>query len=88
MKGPRADLRVTSQLIDTKINPYNRVTSRWLSDKEPAYQCRRCRSYPCVGRPPGERNGYPLQHSCLGNPMNRGAWPATVHEVAKESNTT
>ena len=32
---------------------------------------------------PGERNGNPLQYSCLENPMDRGAWQATVHEVAK-----
>ena len=31
----------------------------------------------------GEGNGYPLQYSCLGNSMDRGAWWATVHEVAK-----
>ena len=31
----------------------------------------------------GEGNGTPLQHSCLGNPMDRGAWRATVHGVAK-----
>ena len=35
------------------------------------------------GRSPGEGNGDPLQYSCLGNPMDRGAWRATVHEVAK-----
>ena len=32
---------------------------------------------------PRERNGNPFQYSCLGNPMDRGAWWATVHEVAK-----
>ena len=35
------------------------------------------------GRSPGEGNGYPLQHSCLENPMDRGAWWDTVHEVAE-----
>ena len=35
------------------------------------------------GRSPGERNGNPLQYSCLENPMDRGAWQATVHRVAK-----
>ena len=35
------------------------------------------------GRSPGERNGNPLQHSCLENSMDRGAWWATVHGVAK-----
>ena len=33
--------------------------------------------------PPGEGNGNPLQYSCLGNPMDRGAWRATVYGVAK-----
>ena len=37
---------------------------------------------------PGERNGKPLQYSCLGNPMDRGAWWATVHAVTKESDLT
>ena len=40
-------------------------------------------SIPGSGRSPGERNGTPLQYSCLGNPMDRGAWWATVHGVAK-----
>ena len=38
---------------------------------------------PGSGRYPGEGNGYPLQNSCLGNSMDRGAWRATVHGVAK-----
>ena len=33
-------------------------------------------------RSPGEGNSNPLQYSCLGNPMGRGAWQATVHGVA------
>ena len=40
-------------------------------------------SIPGSGRYPGEGNGNPLQYSCLGNPMDRGAWWATVHVVAK-----
>ena len=43
---------------------------------------------PGLGRAPGGGNGNPLQYSCLGNPMGRGAWWATVHGVAKESNMT
>ena len=35
------------------------------------------------GRSPGEGNGNPLQYSCLENPMDRGAWWATVHGVTK-----
>ena len=38
---------------------------------------------PGLGRSPGERNGDLLQYSCLKNPMPRGTWWATVHEVAK-----
>ena len=38
--------------------------------------------------PPKKGNGNPLQYSFLGNPMDRGAWPATVHGAAKESETT
>ena len=40
-------------------------------------------SIPGSGRSPGVGNGYPLQYSCLGNPMDREAWWATVLEVAK-----
>ena len=38
---------------------------------------------PELGRSPGEGNGNPVQYSCLKNPMDRGAWWATVHGVAK-----
>ena len=43
---------------------------------------------PGLRRSPGEGNGNPLQYSCLENPMDRGTWRATVHGVAKESDTT
>ena len=38
---------------------------------------------PASGRFPGRENGNSLQYSCLENPMDRGAWQATVHGVAK-----
>ena len=38
---------------------------------------------PGLGRCPGGANGNPLQYSCLENPMDRGAWRATVHRIAK-----
>ena len=41
-------------------------------------------SIPGSGRSPGEGNGNPLQYSCLENPMDRGAWRATVHSVVKK----
>jgi len=40
------------------------------------------------GRSPEEGNGNPLQYSWLGNPMDRGAWWATVHGFTKELDTT
>ena len=44
---------------------------------------RKTGSIPGLGRTPGEGNGNPLQYSHLENPMDRGAWWATVHRVAK-----
>ena len=40
-------------------------------------------SIPGSGRSPGGENGNPFQYSCLENPMDRGAWQATVHRTAK-----
>ena len=40
-------------------------------------------SIPGSGRSPGIENGNPLQYSCLGNPMDRGTWRATVHGVTR-----
>ena len=40
-------------------------------------------SIPGLGRCPGEGNGNALQYSCLQNPMDRGAWGATVHGAAE-----
>ena len=45
-------------------------------------------SIPVSCKSPGGGNGNPLQYSCLGNPTDRGAWRATVHRVAKESDRT
>ena len=45
-------------------------------------------SIPGSGRSSGEGSGTPLQSSCLGKPMNRGAWWATVSGAAEESHTT
>ena len=65
---------------------------QWLSGKESACQCRRhtsgSGSIPGSGRSSGVGNGNPLQNYWLGNPMDRGAWQATVQRVANELNTT
>jgi len=42
---------------------------------------------PGLGRSPGEGNGNPLQYSCLGNPMDRGTWWATVHVIERVGHT-
>ena len=49
--------------------------------KESACNAEDLGSIPWSRRFPGEGNSNPLQYSCLGNPMDRGAWQATVHGV-------
>ena len=61
---------------------------RWLSGKESACNAGDARSIPGLGRSPGEGNGNPLQYSCLEHSMDRGAWWATVHGVAKSWDDT
>ena len=51
--------------------------------KESACNTRDLGSIPGLGRSPGEGNGNPLQYSCLENPMDRGAWRATVYGVTE-----
>ena len=51
--------------------------------KNPQAKAGDARSIPGLGRSSGEENGYPLQYSCLENPMHRGTWWATVYVVAK-----
>ena len=69
---------------------YVLVFPQWLSDKDSAFQCRRCAFDPWRwrGRSAREGNGNPLQYSCMGNPVDRGAWWATIYRIAKESDTT
>ena len=55
----------------------------WLSSTESPANARDLGSIPGSGRSLGEGNGNPLQYSCWGNPMDRRAWQATVHRVAK-----
>ena len=51
----------------------------WLNGKESACNAGDMSSIPGLGRSPGEGNRNPIQYSCLGSPMDRGAWWATVH---------
>ena len=51
----------------------------WLSGKESACNAGDVGLIPGWGRSPGQGSGNPLQYSCLGNPVDRGAWWATIH---------
>ena len=61
---------------------------RWLNVKEPACQAGDACSIPGSRRSPGDRNGNPLQYSCLEIPMKRGAWWATGQWVTEKLNIT
>ena len=54
--------------------------------QETTYDAEDLGSIPVSRRSPGGGNGNPLQYSCLGNPMDRGAWRATVPGVARVGN--
>ena len=61
------------------------------SSQEPTCQCRRHRDVgliPGLGRSPGGGRGNPLQHCCLENPMDRGAWRATVSQKVFQKSWT
>ena len=56
--------------------------------KNPPANARDMGSIPASGRSPGEGNGNPLWYSCLGDPMDRGTWRATVYRATEESDMT
>ena len=70
-------LPIWKPLIETKGFPCSSV------GKESACSAGDLGSIPGLGRSPGEANGNPLQYPCLENLMDRGAWWAAVHGVAK-----
>ena len=80
-----------SNLVSIRCFPYSHpllfmICSPWLSGEESAYNAGvtgATGSIPGPGRAPGGGHGNPLQYSCLENPMDRGAWQATVHGVTK-----
>ena len=59
------------------------ISKSSLYGKESAFSAGDLGSIPGLGISPGKVNDNTLQYSCLGNPMDRGSWWATVHEVAK-----
>ena len=77
--GLRADGRIISKLIlETRGFPGGTLAVKNLPAKAGD-----AASIPGSGRSPGRGNGNPLQDSSLGNPLDRGAWLATVHGVTK-----
>ena len=75
-------------LLYFKWITYKFLPPRWLSGKESTCNAGDSGSIPELGRSLGEGIGNPLQYSCLGNPMDRGAWWVIVHGVSKESDMT
>ena len=72
-------LTMSSQMVGT--TPY--LGFQWLSGKESACSAGDTGLIPGSGRSPGGRTDNPLQYSCQENPMDRGAWLATIHSVMK-----
>ena len=69
----------------------HKTLPRWLSGKESACQCRRCKRhgfYPWVNKIPGEGNGNSFLYSCLGNAIDKGTWRVSVPGMAEESDKT
>ena len=79
-----------SLLLDQLQNEYRASQVALVGKKPPpnAGDVRDVSWIPGSKRPSGVGNVNPLQYSSLENPMDRGAWPATVHGVAKELGTT
>ena len=73
-------------LVKQKNEWYKRFPCSSVS-KESACEAGDLGSVPGSGRSPGEGTGNPLQYPCLGNPMERGAWWATVHGIAESDMT-
>ena len=81
-----AAIMENSTKVPQKIKTKTVYDPGGTSGKEPACQCRRLEdtgSIPGSGRSPGGGHGNPLRYSCLENPMDRGAWRATVRKVTK-----
>ena len=80
--GQRSAQRLSNQFLSGLGSP------RGLVVRNPPADAGDVSSIPGLGRSPGGGNGNPLQCACLGNPMDREAWWATVHGVPKELDIT
>ena len=90
-KLPSSSTKLTCQQLSSGLG-YEGLFYSWnfsggSAVKNPSANAGDAGSIPGLGRSPGEGHGNPLQYSCLENPMGQGAWWATVHGVAKDSDT-
>ena len=88
---PKARIHVSGkQGVEADSGPLAIISELpwWLSGKESGCHAEDEGSILGLRRSPEEGNGYPLQYSCLGNSVDRGARWATVHGVAQESDMT
>ena len=83
MPGPKLGPVSLLMFRDFLIYQVQYGLPRWFGGKESAASEGDTGSVPGLGRSPGAGSGNPLQYSCLENSMDRQAWQATVHEVAK-----
>ena len=85
MKGPgrgREAFKATSSMSLLTLDSH-RILGKASDSIESACNVGHPDSIPGSGSAPGEGNGNPLQYSCLENPMDRGAWRATVRGIGK-----
>jgi len=81
----RAVLGITYQMQDQRTSRVVLEVKNWPANEEDFVRVPG--SIPGSGRSPGEENGNPLQYSSLENPMDKGAWQASVHGVEKLDTT-
>ena len=82
VKAPGSQRKAARALLGTREPACGQGLPRWLSGEEPFRPAEAVGSISGWGRSPGEGNGKPFQNSCLGEPIDKGAW-AMVHEVVK-----
>ena len=70
-------------ILHLRLSLLNPVPPRWLSGEESTCRAGDAGLISGSGRSPGEENGNPFLHSCLGNPTEAGAWRATVHGLQR-----
>ena len=86
MGGKNKGLTLFPSFISLISSPQNQTPISNLNRTfgyDASYMLLTCRLIPELGRSPVGGNGNRLQYSCLGNPVGRGAWRATVHGVTK-----